>query len=118
MTLANCGETTCTGPFAPRGTATARNRVTISLPIRHRTGARVPVAVEPGTDEVVRTGWGGVLSAWIPLGGALLLAAVVLAGGLRMRRLPWVLGICGAALLAGAFATLYPLYPLYPLWRL
>ncbi len=106
MTLADCGDTICTGPFAPKGTAVARPRVTISLPIRHTPGARIPVAVQPGTDKVVRAGWGGVLFAWVPFGGALLLAAVVLAGGLRMRRTAWTLAACGAALLAGAFLTL------------
>lgn len=106
MTLADCGDTVCTGPFVPEGSAVARPRVTISLPIRHTTGATVPVAVEPGTDTVVRAGWGGVLWAWVPLGGALLLAAVVVAGGLRAYRSAWVLGGLGAALLAGAFLTL------------
>lgn len=106
MTLVSCGDSTCTGPFAPKGTAAARARVTISLPIRHTTGAKIPVAVEPGTNKVVRAGWGGILFAWVPFGGALLLAAVVLAGGLRMRRTAWTLGACGAALLAGAFLTL------------
>ncbi|WP_031514367.1 hypothetical protein [Streptomyces sp. NRRL F-5123] len=106
MTLANCGDSTCTGPFAPKGSAVARPKVTISLPIRHTTGARIPVAVEPGTDTVVRAGWGGVLWAWVPLGGGLLLAAFVLAGGLRAYRTAWALGGLGAALLAGAFLTL------------
>ncbi|SHL97812.1 hypothetical protein SAMN05216499_107162 [Actinacidiphila paucisporea] len=106
MTLVDCGDSLCTGPFAPKGTAVARARVTISLPIRHTTGAKIPVAVEPGTDKVVRAGWGGVLFAWVPFGGALLLAAVVLAGGLRMRRTAWALAGLGAALLTGAFLTL------------
>jgi hypothetical protein len=106
MTLVSCGDSTCTGPFAPKGTAVARPRVTVSLPIRHTTGARIPVAVEPGTNRVVRAGLGGVLFAWVPFGGSLLLAAVVLAGGLRMRRTAWATAACGAALLAAAFLTL------------
>ncbi|NUS12916.1 MAG: hypothetical protein HOY69_16205 [Streptomyces sp.] len=106
MTLVDCGDSTCTGPFTPDGTAVARPRVTISLPIRHTTGARIPVAVKPGTDTVVRAGWGGVLWAWVPLGGALVLAAVVMAGGLRWYRTAWTLGVLGAALLGGAFLTL------------
>jgi hypothetical protein len=106
MTLADCGDRVCTGPFAPEGSAVARPEVTISLPIRHTTGARIPVAVKPGTDTVVRAGWGGVLWAWVPLGGALLLAAVVVAGGVRAYRSAWALGGLGAALLAGAFLTL------------
>jgi hypothetical protein len=106
MTLVSCGDSTCTGPFAPSGSATARSKVSISLPIRHRTGAKVKVAVKPGTDEVVRAGWGGVLFAWVPLGGALLLAAIVVAGGLRMRRTAWTLAGLGAVILGGAFLTL------------
>ena len=38
------------------------------------------MVVKPGTDEVVRSGPPGVLYAWVPLGGALLLASVVVAG--------------------------------------
>jgi hypothetical protein len=106
MTLVSCGDSTCTGPFSPQGSATARPKVSISLPIRHRTGDHVPVAVEPGTDKVVRAGWGGILFAWVPLGGALLLSAVVIAGGLRMRRTAWGFAAAGAALLAGAFLLL------------
>ncbi|WP_327290786.1 hypothetical protein [Streptomyces sp. NBC_01198] len=106
MTLVSCGDSVCTGPFAPKGTAVARDRVTVSLPIRHTVGARIPVAVKPGTDKVVRAGWGRILFAWVPFGGALLLSAVVLAGGLRMRRTAWTFGALGAALVVGAFLTL------------
>lgn len=106
VTLASCGDTVCTGPFTPSGTATARPRVKVSLPIRHHVGAKVRVVIEPGTDTGVRAGWGGLLFALVPLGGALLLAAVVLAGGARMRRTGWGLALAGAALLAGAFFTL------------
>jgi hypothetical protein len=106
VTLAACGDTTCTGPFTPKGTATARPEVSVSLPVRHHVGDRVPVVVEPGTDTAVRDGWGGLLFAWLPLGGALLLAAVVIGGGLRMRRTAWALAVAGAALVGGAFLTL------------
>ncbi len=106
VTLARCGDTDCTGPFTPDGSATARPRVTVGLPVRHHVGDRVPVVIKPGTDTAVRSGWGGVFFAWVPLGGALLLAAVVVAGGLRMRRTAWTLAALGAALLAAAFLTL------------
>lgn len=106
MTLVSCVGSTCTGPFAPDGSASARAKVRISLPIRHDTGARIPVTVKPGTDTVVRAGWGGVLFAWLPLAGALLLAALVLAGGMRAYRTAWAFAVCGAALVAGAFLTL------------
>ncbi|MDF9813636.1 hypothetical protein M2266_002867 [Streptomyces sp. SPB162] len=52
------------------------------------------------------TGWAGVLYAWVPLGGALLLAALVLVGGLRMPRSAWTAGLAGAALMVAAFALL------------
>ncbi|MCM2419784.1 hypothetical protein [Streptomyces sp. RKAG293] len=106
MTVAACGDKTCTGPFVPTGPATARPRVTITRSVTHRTGEKLKVAVEPGTDDVVRTGWSGVLYAWVPLGGALLLAALVLAGGLRMPRSAWTAGLAGAALMVAAFALL------------
>lgn len=106
MTLVSCGDTMCTGPFAPKGAASARPRVTISLPIRHHVGDRVPVVIKPGTDTAIRAGWGGLLFAWLPLGGALLLAAVVVGGGVRMPRTAWALAGLGAALVGGAFLTL------------
>ncbi|SEN10616.1 hypothetical protein SAMN05216267_1001293 [Actinacidiphila rubida] len=106
VTLAACGDSSCTGPFAPEGAATARPKVTVSLPVRHHVGEKVPVVIEPGTDTGVRAGLGGVLFAWVPLGGALLLAAVVVGGGMRMPRTAWTLAAAGAALLGGAFLTL------------
>ena len=106
VTLAACGDTTCSGPFTPKGAATARPRVTVSLPVRHHVGDRVPVVIKPGTDTAIRAGWGGLLFAWLPLGGALLLAAVVVGGGLRMPRTAWTLAGLGAALVGGAFLTL------------
>jgi hypothetical protein len=47
-----------------------------------------------------------VLFAWLPLGGALVLAGVVVAGGLRMRRTAWVMGGAGLALVTAAFVAL------------
>lgn len=107
MTVSACGEKTCTGPFLPddRG-GEVRARVTIDRTVTHRTGERIPVAVEPGTSTVVRTGTAGVLHAWIPLGGALLLVALVLAGGLRLPRTAWAAGLAGGALLVAAFLAL------------
>ncbi|MDX3239923.1 hypothetical protein PV392_30385 [Streptomyces sp. ME03-5709C] len=106
MTVSACGPDTCTGPFVPTGLGSARGKVTIDKAVTRRTGERIPVAVKPGTDEVVRSGLAGVLHAWIPLGGALLLAALVLAGGLRRPRTAWTAAAAGAALLGAAFLTL------------
>jgi hypothetical protein len=47
-----------------------------------------------------------VLYAWVPFGGALLLASVVVAGGMRRTRVAWALAGAGAALLTAAFVAL------------
>ncbi|WP_037910443.1 hypothetical protein [Actinacidiphila yeochonensis] len=106
VTLAACGDTTCTGPFVPKGTASARPRVTVSLPVRHRVGETVDVVLRPGTDTAIRSGGGGVLYAFLPLGGALLLAAAVVGLGLRAARTVWSLALAGVLLLGGAYLTL------------
>jgi hypothetical protein len=61
--------------------------------------------VKPGTDDLVRSGPAGVLYSWVPMGGALLLASVVVAGGLRRSRLAWVMAGSGIALLTAAFVA-------------
>ncbi|MCQ4080530.1 hypothetical protein NGB36_07920 [Streptomyces sp. RB6PN25] len=105
MTVQACGDHTCTGPFAPAdGAGTARPSVTVDKSATKATGEKIPVAVVPGTDDVVRTGPDGILHAWVPFAGALLLASLVIAFGLRMRRTAVGAGLVGAALLAAAFA--------------
>jgi hypothetical protein len=106
VTLTECGDTNCSGPFTPKGTASARPYVTVSLPIRHHVGEKVDVVLKPGTNTAIRSKLGGLLYAFLPLGGALLLAAIVVAGGLRLKRSAWTLAAVGAALLGGAFLTL------------
>lgn len=107
VTLAACGDSSCSGPYQPRDPAfPARTKVTVSLPVRHHVGERVPVVLKPDSVTGVRAGWGGLLFSWVPLGGALLLAAVVVGGGLKMPRTAWTLAAAGAALLGGAFLTL------------
>ncbi|MFE3497043.1 hypothetical protein [Streptomyces sp. NPDC059175] len=106
LTVTSCGEKTCTGPFDPEGPAVARAGMTIEHSVAVSTGARLPVVVKPGTDEVVRTGWAGALHSWLPLGGALLLAALVIGGGLGMARTGWATAVVGGALLVGAFFAL------------
>jgi hypothetical protein len=107
MTIARCDEDRCTGGFAPADTAgTERPTVRIDSSVAREKGEKLAVAVKPGTDEVVRTGLTGVLYAWVPFAGSLLLAALVVAGGLRMRRTAWGLGLMGALLLGASFATL------------
>lgn len=107
VTLTACGSSdNCTGPFAPSGSATARPQVTVRLPVRHHVGDRVNVVIKPGTDTAVRAGIGGLFFAWVPLGGALLLASLLVLAGMRMSRTAWGLGVSGAGLLIGAFMTL------------
>ncbi|MEU2959981.1 hypothetical protein [Streptomyces albidoflavus] len=107
MTVARCEAEHCTGPFAPvSDNATRRSKVTIERSVAADEGAEVPVVLKPGTTAVVRSGIPGLLHAWIPLGGALLLASMVVAGGMRMRRTAWGLAGVGALLLTGAFVLL------------
>ncbi|MDQ0991368.1 hypothetical protein [Streptomyces sp. V3I7] len=105
--VTRCGARECTGPFTPLSAgARERRRVVIARTVAVRKGRTYTVVVKPGGDEVVRSGPAGVLYAWVPLGGALLLASVVVAGGLRMTRAGWVLAGLGAALLTAAFVAL------------
>ncbi|NBM16630.1 hypothetical protein GUY61_13540 [Streptomyces sp. GC420] len=106
MTVRACGDDQCAGSYTPDGQGgERRDRVVVDHSVADE-GERVPVTVKPGTDEVVRAGLPGLLYAWAPLGGALLLASLVVAGGLRLTRTAWATGAVGALLLAGAFLTL------------
>ncbi|MER6999249.1 hypothetical protein [Streptomyces sp. NPDC000410] len=106
LTVADCGEKTCTGRYDPEGPAASRTGMTIERSVAVTKGDTLTVVVKPGTDQVVRTGWGGALHAWLPLGGALLLAALVIGGGLRLTRIAWGTAAAGGALLVGAFFAL------------
>ncbi|MFH8221687.1 hypothetical protein ACH4C2_16920 [Streptomyces sp. NPDC018057] len=105
--VTRCGGDTCSGPYTPLSAGSAaRGRVEIAHTVAVRKGRTYSVVVKPGTDEVLRTGPAGILYAWAPLGGALLLASVVVAGGLRRARAAWVLAGAGIALLTAAFVAL------------
>ncbi|NGO11508.1 hypothetical protein G5C60_28880 [Streptomyces sp. HC44] len=107
MTVTRCADDRCTGSYAPVSEgSTPRDRVTISSTVVAKKGKTYAVVVKPGSNEVVRAGPGGLLYAWVPLGGALLLASLVVAGGLRMPQLAWVLGGAGFALVTAAFVAL------------
>jgi hypothetical protein len=107
MTVTRCTDDVCTGPYAPLSPGSQpRARVVIDRSIAEKKGARIPVVVKPGSDEVVRTGPAGFFHAWVPLGGALLLAAVVIAGGLRRTRIAWIAAAAGGVVLTAAFAAL------------
>ncbi|WP_416979140.1 hypothetical protein [Streptomyces sp. T028] len=105
--VSRCGEQTCWGPYTPLSAgSTARSRVVIERSVAVRKGRTYTVVVKPGGDEVVRSGPAGVLYAWVPLGGALLLASVVVAGGLGRARLGWVLAGCGVTLWTAVFLAI------------
>jgi hypothetical protein len=105
--VTRCGADTCSGPFTPLSSgATARGRVVIEKTVAVKRGRTYTVVVKPGSDDVVRSGPAGILYAWVPLGGALLLASVVVAGGLRLTRAAWLLAGAGVALLTAAFVVL------------
>ncbi|MFS8200647.1 hypothetical protein ACLVWQ_18415 [Streptomyces sp. CWNU-52B] len=107
MTVTKCAEGRCTGPYRPVSEgSTARDVVVLDSDVAVDKGRTYTVVVKPGTDDVVRTGTGGLLYAWVPLGGAMMLASVVVAGGLRLSRLGWVLGGAGLALVTAAFLAL------------
>ncbi|WKX72247.1 hypothetical protein [Streptomyces sp. XD-27] len=107
LTVRSCGDEWCTGSFAPAGhSGEPRAAMRVDAAVADGAGDRLAVVVKPGTDQAVRTGAAGVLHAWVPFGGSLLLAAVVLAGGLRMRRTGWGMAVAGGALLVASFATL------------
>ncbi|MCX4762699.1 hypothetical protein OG562_17285 [Streptomyces sp. NBC_01275] len=102
--VTRCGTETCTGPYTPSSAgSTARARVVIEKSVAVQKGRTYTVVVKPDTDEVVRSGPAGVLFAWVPMGGALLLASVVVAGGLGRARVGWALAGTGVALLTAAF---------------
>ncbi|MCX5391191.1 hypothetical protein [Streptomyces sp. NBC_00094] len=106
LTVTGCTDDTCSGTYAPEDPSSTRRTLTITRSVAAEQGMAIPVVVKPGTDEGVRTGWGGGLHAWVPLGGALLLAAPVVGGGLRLSRTAWSLAGAGGALLVAAFFAL------------
>ncbi|MFF7937481.1 hypothetical protein [Streptomyces sp. NPDC007940] len=105
--VARCSQDQCSGPYTPLSHGSeARDRVAIEKTVAVRKGRTYTVVVKPGTDDVLRSGPSGVLYSWVPMGGALLLASVVVAGGLRRTRFAWVLAGSGVALLTAAFVTI------------
>ncbi|MFF8813394.1 hypothetical protein [Streptomyces pactum] len=107
LRVQSCGDEWCTGVFVPSGRpAEARGGMRVDAGVADGEGDRVPVVVKPDSRQTVRTGWAGVLRAWVPFGGSLMLAAVLVAGGMGFRRTGWVLGGLGAALLGGSFVAL------------
>ncbi|MET9759771.1 hypothetical protein ABZ016_12035 [Streptomyces sp. NPDC006372] len=104
--VTRCGPDTCTGRYRPLSEGSQpRARVVLEKSVAVEKGRTYTVVLKPGSDDAVRSGPAGVLYAWIPLGGALLLASVVVAGGLRRTRWAWVLALSGVGLLTAAFVV-------------
>jgi hypothetical protein len=101
-----CGDTTCAGSFDPDGPGGPESDMTIAESVAARKGDRFAVVVKPGTHEVVRSDMAGSLHAWVPMGGALLLAGLVIAGGMRLGRLGLIVAAVGAAQLFATFMLL------------
>ncbi|MFC0600271.1 hypothetical protein [Streptomyces palmae] len=107
LRVSSCGDDWCTGTFAPTADdARPRSGMRVDEAVADGPGDRLPVVVKPGTHQVIRVDGAGVLHAWVPFGGSLLLAAVVVAGGLGLRRTGWAMGAGGLVLLGASFATL------------
>ncbi|GGU90348.1 hypothetical protein GCM10010260_25980 [Streptomyces filipinensis] len=105
--VTRCAGDVCTGPFTPTSAgARARAHVELGKSVAVRAGRTYDVVLRPGTSDAVRSGPAGILYAWVPFGGALLLASVVVAGGMRLTRVAWVLAGSGAVLLTATFVTL------------
>lgn len=107
MTVQRCGEERCAGSYTPLTPGSQpRSRVVIERSISEEEGEKIPVVMKPGGDEVVRSSFAGLFHALLPLGGALVLTAVLVAGALRRTRAGWVMGAAGAVLLTASYVTL------------
>ncbi|WP_314174623.1 hypothetical protein [Streptomyces winkii] len=107
MRVAKCTEERCAGTFIPTtGGSSQVRKVTVAEPVSGTVGERLQVALRPGTKEVVRTGPSGALYGAVPFGGSLILAAVVVLGGMRMKRTAVTLGLLGVALVGASWALL------------
>lgn len=106
LTVTGCVDGTCTGRYVAEGPGGEPGRMTIEESVAAAKGDRFPVVVKPGSHELVRTGTAGLLYAWVPLGGALLLASLVIGGGLRLTRLAWGAALAGGVLLLATFFAL------------
>lgn len=106
ITVAACGDDTCTGPYVPDDPAPARTGLTIEKSVAVEKGAVLAVVLKPGTKELIRTGPAGALHAWLPLAGALLLASVLVAGGLALPKVAGAMAVAGGAITLATFTAL------------
>ncbi|WP_055695437.1 hypothetical protein [Streptomyces prasinopilosus] len=104
VAVESCGGRVCAGPYSPVSPGSQpRAEVVLEDNAAVAQGRTYAVVMKPGGIEAVRSGPAGVLYAWVPLGGALMLASVVVAGGLLRTRVAWAMGWSGVALVTVAF---------------
>ncbi|MFJ9040459.1 hypothetical protein ACIRF8_28245 [Streptomyces sp. NPDC102406] len=102
LLVERCAGSRCSGPLvSARGDADVWMRRSVGV----KKGARIAVVVKPSSRQAVRSGAAGFFTAFVPLGGALLLASIVLAGGMLNRRLAWITSGAGLVLLTAAFVA-------------
>jgi hypothetical protein len=106
LSITGCGGKTCSGSFDPDGPGGPDDSMTIKESVAARKGDRFPVVVKPGTRQLVRDDSAGQFHAWVPMGGALLLAGLVIAGGMRLGRFGLVVAALGTAQLFVTFLML------------
>ncbi|QPP08454.1 hypothetical protein G4Z16_20935 [Streptomyces bathyalis] len=105
--IAKCTEEECAGTFFSTSKDGAQaQKVTIAESASGKVGERLQVALRPGTKEAVRTGPSGALYGSVPFGGSLVLAGLVFAMGMRMKRTGLVLGVLGIAVMGASWAVL------------
>jgi hypothetical protein len=106
LTLASCDRTACTGVFTPRSTLrgeVADIRLTQRIGLQE--GDELAVALWPDSTDAIRTGLPGFLYGWLPLTGSLLLAGLLIAGGMRLYRVGWAVGGLALALIGVTFVV-------------
>ncbi|MCX3060660.1 hypothetical protein [Streptomyces beihaiensis] len=106
VTVTRCAGTRCSGSFVSASAGAPGASVSLARSAGEKRGVRVPVVREPGSKVVVRSDGAGFLAAWIPLGGALLLVAPLVGGGMRRGRWGWCAALAGVTVLSAAFAAL------------
>ncbi|WP_052849607.1 hypothetical protein [Streptomyces avicenniae] len=99
MLLTACDRDACTGTFSPGG-----RTVVLEQTVGREAGETLPVVLKPDSTLAVRSDAAGILLAWLPLTGALLLAAIVVGGGLRWARTAWSLALLSLTALGVTFA--------------